>query len=184
MPKVANSGLLFCFFAGLMWSKLASVLLRYRFLVLFALAGGTVFMGTHIPNLRLIYEFGGLLPETDSTFIDHERFIEHFGAEGNILVIGVDDPKIYKAEGFQNWYDLTEDIRDIRVNVGGKSTPIIDSVFSVSHAFNVEKDTSDATFKIVPLASNMTRGGPAMSQDSVDLVYDQLRNLPFYDGVL
>jgi uncharacterized protein len=167
-----------------MWSKLASVLLRYRFLVLFALAGGTVFMGTHIPNLRLIYEFGGLLPETDSTFIDHERFLEHFGAEGNILVIGVDDPKIYKAEGFQNWFDLAEDIRDIRVNVGGKSTPIIDSVFSVSHAFNVEKDTSDATFKIVPLASNLTRGGPAMSQDSVDLIYDQLRNLPFYDGVL
>ncbi|HIB76813.1 MAG TPA: RND family transporter [Flavobacteriales bacterium] len=167
-----------------MWSKIASLLLRYRFFVLIALGGLTVFMGSYIPKLRLVYEFDGLLPETDSTFIDHERFLEHFGAEGNLLVIGVEDSKIYEAEGFQAWFDLAEEIRDVRVDVDGKSTVIIDSVFCVTHAFTVEKDTSDATFRVVPLASDLTRGGPALSQERVDEIYAQVRDLPFYDGVL
>jgi len=167
-----------------MWSKLASFILRYRFLVLVALGGATVFIGTYIPELRLIYSFDGLLPKTDSTYLDHQRFLKHFGAEGNLLVIGVEDSSLFEAEGLQNWFELSEDIRDIRVDLDGVQTVIIDSVFTVFNAFSVQKDTLDATFKVVPLASNLTRGGPAMSQDSVDLLYAQLRNLPFFDGVL
>ena len=176
--------MLCCFFVELMWSKLASFILRYRFLVLVALGGATVFIGTYIPELRLIYSFDGLLPKTDSTYLDHQRFLKHFGAEGNLLVIGVEDSSLFKTEGLQNWFELSEDIRDIRVDLEGEQTAIIDSVFTVFNAFSVQKDTSDATFKVVPLASNLTRGGPEMSQDSVDLLYDQLRNLPFFDGVL
>jgi predicted RND superfamily exporter protein len=167
-----------------MWSKLASIILRYRFLVLIALGGTTIYIGTYIPNLRLIYSFDGLLPKSDSTYIDHQVFIEHFGAEGNILVIGVEDSTLFESEGIQNWYELSEDIRDIRVDINGVETVLIDSVFSIFNAFTVEKDTSDATFNVVPLAANLTRGGPAMSQDSVDLLYEKLRNLPFFDGVL
>ena len=167
-----------------MWSKLASIILRYRFLVLIALGGTTIYIGTYIPNLRLIYSFDGLLPKSDSTYIDHQVFLEHFGAEGNILVIGVEDSTLFESEGIQNWYELSEDIRDIRVDINGVETVLIDSVFSIFNAFTVEKDTSDATFNVVPLAANLTRGGPAMSQDSVDLLYEKLRNLPFFDGVL
>ena len=167
-----------------MWSKLASIILRYRFLVLIALGGTTLYIGTYIPNLRLIYSFDGLLPKTDSTYIDHQVFLEHFGAEGNILVIGVEDSTLFESEGIQNWYELSEEIRDIRVDINGVETVLIDSVFSIFNAFTVEKDTSDATFNVVPLAANLTRGGPAMSQDSVDLLYEKLRNLPFFDGVL
>ncbi|MDE0721744.1 MAG: MMPL family transporter, partial [Flavobacteriales bacterium] len=167
-----------------MWSKIASIILRYRFAVLIALGGMTVFMATYIPKLRLVYEFGGLLPEDDSTYIDHIKFLEHFGADGNLLVIGIDDKKIYDAEGFQDWYDLAEDIRDVRVVVDGVETQIIDSVFSVNQTFTVEKDTTDATFKLVPLAPDLTRGGPPLGQERVDEIYSQVRNLPFYDGVL
>lgn len=167
-----------------MWSKIASILLRYRFVVLIALGGMTFFMGTYIPKLRLVYKFGGVLPEDDSTYIDHVRFLEHFGAEGNLLVLGVDDSKIYDAKGFQSWYNLAEDIRDVRVLVDGIETQIIDSVFSVTQAFTVEKDTSDATFMLVPIASDLTRGGPALSQERVDEIYAKARSLPFYDGVL
>jgi len=167
-----------------MWSKIASILLRYRFAVLIALGGMTVFMATYIPKLRLVYEFGGLLPDDDSTYIDHVRFLEHFGADGNLLVLGIDNKKIYDAEGFQDWYELAEKIRDVRVVVDGVQTQIIDSVFSVNQAFTVEKDTSDATFKVVPLATDLTRGGPALSQERTDEIYSNLRDLPFYDGLL
>ena len=167
-----------------MWSRIASILLRYRFAVLLVLGGITFYMGSKIPNLRMVYEFGGLLPKDDPTRLEFENFIEHFGAEGNIMVLGVEDPKVYTAEGFQSWYELAEEIREVNVQVNGVETQIIDSVFCISHAFTVEKDTAKRAFKVAPLASDLTRGGPSLTQERVDSIVQKVRSLEFFDGVL
>ena len=167
-----------------MWSRIASILLRYRFAVLLVLGGITFYMGSKIPNLRMVYEFGGLLPKDDPTRLEFENFIEHFGAEGNIMVLGVEDPKVYTAEGFQSWYELAEEIREVNVQVNGVETQIIDSVFCISHAFTVEKDTAKRAFKVAPLASDLTRGGPSLTQETVDSIVQKVRSLEFFDGVL
>lgn len=179
-----------------MWSKIASILLRNRLLVLLILGGLTVYMGSFIPELRLVYEFGGLLPEDDETRVDFEMFVEHFGAEGNLLVLGAESEKLYTAEGFQSWYELAEDIRDVKVDVEGVQTDIIDSVFCMAHAFTVVKSTKaflDTTtnevkdkpvFKIEQIAHDLTRGGPALSQERVDEIVNQIKGLEFFDGVL
>ena len=76
-----------------MWTRIAAILIRQRLLLLLLLGVGTAFMGGQIPNLKLQYEFGGLLPESDSTAIDYERFKKIFGTEGNVMLIGSDlDP--------------------------------------------------------------------------------------------
>ena len=149
-----------------MWSKIASILLRYRFAVLLALAGVTILMGSKIPDLRLVYEFGGLLPEDNETRIEFENFLEDFGAEGNLMVLGVDNPKIYTSEGFQSWFELAEDIRDVKVDIDGVPTDIIDSVFCITHAFTVVKDTVNRAFTVEPITRDLTRGGPAFSKAS------------------
>ena len=43
-----------------MWNKIAGVLIRQRFLWLLLLGIGTLFMGSHIPNVRLQYQFGAV----------------------------------------------------------------------------------------------------------------------------
>jgi hypothetical protein len=141
-------------------------------------------MGSKIPDLRLVYEFGGLLPEDDSTRVDFEEFLDHFGAEGNLMVLGVDDPMLYTSEGFQSWYELAEDIRGVKVMVDGVETDIIDSVFCITHAFKVAKDTSERSFTVVPLASDLNRGGPDLSQTRVDEIIAEVRDLEFFEGVL
>lgn len=141
-------------------------------------------MASYIPELRLVYEFGGLLPDDDSTRVDFERFVEHFGAEGNLLVLGAEDEKIYSAYGFQSWYELAEDIRNVKVDVEGVQTDIIDSVFCLAHAFTVEKDTARRTFKIEPIAHDLVRGGPELSQERVDEIIAEIKGLEFFDGVL
>jgi predicted RND superfamily exporter protein len=167
-----------------MWSNIASLLLRYRFLVLITLGGVTAYMGSYIPKLQLVYEFGGLLPEDDSTRVDFERFVEHFGAEGNMMVIGVEDEHLFTAEGFQSWFELAEDIRDVRVVFDGDSTVIIDSVFSLTQAFRVVADTPTRSFMALPIAHDLVRGGPALSQGRVDSIITEIHNLPFFNGVL
>ena len=122
-----------------MWSRIVSILLRYRLAVILAVVVVTVLMGLKIPDLRLVYEFGGLLPKDHPIRLEFEDFVDHFGAEGNLMVLGVNDESIYTREGIQSWHDLAEDIRDLRVYVKGVETEIIDSVFCISQAFTVEK---------------------------------------------
>ena len=73
-----------------MWTRIAALLIRQRLLLLLLLGLGTVFMGTRIPNVRLQYQFGGLLPKTDSTAIAYEHFKTVFGTEGNVMLLGAD----------------------------------------------------------------------------------------------
>lgn len=167
-----------------MWSKIASILLRYRFAVLLALAGVTILMGSKIPDLRLVYEFGGLLPEDNETRIEFENFLEDFGAEGNLMVLGVDNPKIYTSEGFQSWFELAEDIRDVKVDIDGVPTDIIDSVFCITHAFTVVKDTVNRAFTVEPITRDLTRGGPALPQKQVDEIVEKVKSLEFFEGIL
>ena len=84
-----------------MWNKIAGVLIRQRFLWLLLLGIGTLFMGSHIPNVRLQYQFGGLLPATDSTAIAYEEFKSVFGTEGNVMVIGSELPPLQSAEAWR-----------------------------------------------------------------------------------
>ena len=89
-----------------MWLRIASYLIRHRLPTVLALFAVTVMMGLQIPNLKMQYKYGGILPEDDPSELAHARFLESFGAEGNVLVIGVEDPRLRTAEGLQQWHGL------------------------------------------------------------------------------
>ena len=167
-----------------MWSRIVSILLRYRLAVILAVVVVTVLMGLKIPDLRLVYEFGGLLPKDHPIRLEFEDFVDHFGAEGNLMVLGVNDESIYTREGIQSWHDLAEDIRDLRVYVKGVETEIIDSVFCISQAFTVEKDTLDRSFVAKPIAHDISRGGPALSTERTNEIIEKVNSLKFFEGVL
>lgn len=174
-----------------MWTRIAALLIRQRLLLLLLLGLGTVFMGTRIPNVRLQYQFGGLLPKTDSTAIAYEHFKTVFGTEGNVMLLGADIAPLRTPEGLKAWDDLAETIRtmDVRRDTtdDGVDNPVplqlIDSVFCFTRAFDVEKDTTERRFVMVPLLS---RGDfLSIPGDSVtNKFFDRLFELPFYEGLL
>ena len=98
-----------------MWNKIAGVLIRQRILWMLVLGIGTLFVGSHIPNVRLQYQFGGLLPATDSTAIAYEEFKSVFGTEGNVMVIGSELEPLQSAEGLAAWDQLAHSIRTMEV---------------------------------------------------------------------
>ena len=150
-------------------------------------------MALQIPNLRLQYTFGGLLPSTDTTAIEYQHFIENFGTEGNVLLIGADARDLRSPEGLQAWYELAESIRfmDTRrdtVDDGiDKLVPLslIDSVFSITHSFSLEKDTALRRFALMPLVDpGAMEVGGAVDSTFVQNLFDQVESLPFYEGLL
>ena len=177
----------------MIWNRIASVLLRQRLLLLIIIGCLTVLMALQIPNLRLQYTFGGLLPSTDSTAIEYERFIDNFGTEGNVLLIGADARVLRTTAGLQAWYELAESIRGMdtsrdTIDDGLDSLvplSLIDSVFSITHSFTLEKDTALRRFALRPLVeSGAMQVGGSVDSVFVQNLFNQVESLPFYEGLL
>ena len=169
-----------------MWLRIASFLIRHRLPAVLALFAATVFMGIQIPNLEMQYKYGGILPEDDPAELAHAKFLESFGAEGNVLLIGVEDDRLRTAEGLMQWHALAEEIRALRVRVDGQPTVIIDSVFAITNAFEVAKHPTEKSFVLQPLAPDLldASGDATMTDERAGEIVDAVRGLPFYDGLL
>jgi len=73
-----------------MWEWLASRVLRNRTAILIGVLVVTVFMGYMATTVGMSYKHGGLLPKTDSAYVEYERFKERFGEDGNTIVVGAE----------------------------------------------------------------------------------------------
>lgn len=170
-----------------MWNTLASVILRYRLPVLIALLAVTVFMGWQAQDVRMSYKFGGLLPEDDPTNIAYEDFLKNFAEDGNVIVIGVGDSSLYHHANFSKWYQLSDQLREVKVPVRqttaeGTTTEMVnavDSVFSIGHTYRITRDDSLQRFDFERVFPSNPAG-----QAETDAGLNAVRSLPFYDGLL
>ncbi|MCH2199065.1 MAG: MMPL family transporter [Flavobacteriales bacterium] len=166
-----------------MWTSLATFILRYRLPILIGMLAMTVFMGWQAQNVRMSYKFGGLLPEDDPTNLAYLDFLENFSEDGNVIVVGVDDEALYELNNFNEWYELTNEVKKIKIASGSEPdaplVPAIDSVFSVGHSYTIVRDDSLERFGFERIFR-----GPPSSQAELDSALAKVKNLPFYDGLL
>ena len=170
-----------------MWSNLASFILRNRIVILVVLALATAFMVFQAGQVKMSYKFAGLLPKNDSAYIEYEKFIENFSEDGNVLVVGVNDPKLFALENFQAWYDLGRDLKGVSVKVtqeeNGQSQQIMksamDSVFSIAHCYTITKDEENRRFAFEQIQESRPE-----TQAEVDTALAKIRSLPFYENLL
>ncbi len=174
-----------------MWNKVAGVLIRQRLLWLLVLGIGTMYIGSNIPNIRLQYQFGGLLPATDSTAIAYEEFKSVFGTEGNVMVIGSELSPLQSAKALSAWDGLAHSIRTMEVvrdtTDDGKDNPVlvslVDSVFCMTAAFDVVRDTADRRFLLRPLLPDSVWHN-GLTDEAASAFFERLFELPFYEGLL
>lgn len=130
----------------------------------------TLFMGWEMKNVKVSYKFGGLLPKTDSAYVHYEELQSKFSEDGNVIVLGVKDPGLYKVENFREWYRLGNELKD---------QPGVDSVFSEAHLFELIRDDSLTRFNLEPVMKK-----EPTTQAGVDSLMARVRALPFYKGLL
>jgi len=138
--------------------------------ILVVLALITAFMAYEMKNVQVSYKFGGLLPKDDSAFVQYEELLSKFSEDGNVIVLGVKDPALYKLDNFREWYRLGLDL---------KAQPGVDSVFSEAHIFDLVRDDSLQRFMLDAVVKR-----EPTSQAEVDSIVRRVRSLPFYDGLL
>ena len=145
-------------------------------------------MGYMGSDVGIRYKFGGILPDTDSTLIRYKNFTSEFSEDGSILVIGVQDDKLYELEHFNAWKVLGDSLKAIRVPMAVKGkdgkkemqlVQAVDSVFSLANLYTINRNDSLKKFDFVKLT-----GRKFNSQQELDSALTVIRSLPFYQDLL
>jgi predicted RND superfamily exporter protein len=153
-----------------MFKFLVSIILRYRLVNLGVILVLTAIMGFYATRVDLSYEFAQMLPQTDSTSIIYEEFKKTFGEDGAVMVIGINDDRIFQLEKFNEWYDLTYKIKDLEG---------IEEVVSLARIYHLTRNDSIKKFDFQPIIEEK----PA-SQEELDSLKQRIFSYPFYHGFL
>ncbi|WP_019986508.1 efflux RND transporter permease subunit [Rudanella lutea] len=151
-----------------MWSAIARTILSYRLVwlgFLVVLTGVMAYFGT---RLQLSYQIARVLPLSDSTQYQYERFKERFGADGTLMVIGWQSDRWFDLPVYQGWYQMTEQVGKLQG---------VRQVLSSARMFNLQRN--DSTWGIRPVVTRMPQ-----TQAEVDSLKTQVLSLPFYEGLL
>lgn len=153
-----------------MWEWLANRVLRNRIAILIAVGVLTAFMGFMGSRVQMNYKHGGLLPKSDSAYVEYERFLRTFSEDGNVMVVGTLGEELYTPKNFGEWFRLGQEL---------KAIDGVDSVFSEAHLYELLRDDSLKRFRVTPVM-----GALPTTQIEMDSLRAHVRALPFYDGLL
>ena len=153
-----------------MWLKVSGIILRNRILLLCILTAITLFWGYHARNVEMSYEHASLLPKKDAAYFDYLKFTEVFGEEGNLIIIGIQDPAFFQIDRFRKWEEFENKLSQVEG---------VEDLLSVSKAYNLVKNTEDRRFEI-----NEIFPDTITSQAVLDQRVEILRSLPVYKNLL
>ena len=125
-----------------MWTKLAHFVIKFRLLLILAVALVTVFMASQLKYLELSYDFAKVVPAKDPDMLYFQRFTETFGEDGNLIVVGVKDSAVYDPLNFKRFKFMSDYIRNI---------PGVAGLVSLTNLSRLEKDTENKRFVQVPI---------------------------------
>ncbi len=154
------------------WARLSDLILNNRIAVLISIFAITIFLALQWRNLSLSYQEANLLPKDHAANVEYSQFLNRFGEEGNLIVIGFQDNTFFTPKAFAAWNDLMSGI---------KSCQEIDLVVSISDLKKLEKDTIQEKFQLKPFFDKSQIENPVyLKQIKLDL----FNNLPFYESLL
>ena len=153
------------------WSAVARFILRNRALIIIAIVGMTVFMGMQWKNMRFTYTEANLLPDDHPYNEEYVKFLDTFGEEGNLIILGVKDSSLFQLKNFLAWSKLSEEIRAYNE---------VDLTLSISDLRILEKREDSAAFNLVPFITDSV-----LDQKKLDRYqYELFNKLPFYEGLV
>lgn len=162
---------MFKLFTKNFWEVVARLILRNKIGILVAIILATLFFSYQWKYMRFTYTEANLLPDDDEVNITYNEFLNIFGEEGNLVVLGVKDSTLFTVEKLNAWNKLSEDF---------KSYPEVETVVSINDLKKLVKDTEQEKFVLKPFIKDSL-----VSIAQIDTLQKQLfEQYPFYDNFL
>ena len=153
------------------WDYIASKILRNRVFLLILILLFTIFMSFQWKNMRFTFTEANLLPDDHEVNIQYNSFLEKFGEEGNLVVLGFKDKNFFTEKNYKAWEKFVSEIKK------DKATEL---TLSIEDLRVLEKDTIAQKFKLVPFVNNDSISDAYLKNKEKEFYND----LPFYEGML
>jgi len=99
---------MFKLFSKDFWDVTASLILRNKIVILICIGLITFLLAQKWDNMRLAYSEANMLPDDHEVNITYNHFLETFGEEGNLIILGVKDHSLFSVEKLNAWNALSE----------------------------------------------------------------------------
>jgi len=153
-----------------MWINIARFILRNRIAILVALFLVTVFMGIMSRQIEMSYQYAPLLPKDDPTNVEYETFLDIYGDEGNMIIVGIQNEDFFELNEFNAWQQFSDSVSRIKGVTG---------VFSIGQTYNLKKNRQEKHFEIEPIFPKRVK-----YQTELDSLRAIFHNLPFYKDLI
>ncbi|WP_296635098.1 efflux RND transporter permease subunit [Polaribacter sp.] len=153
------------------WTRVASIILRNRYLVLIGIAIVTGLLASQMKYMKFSYTEANLLPENHEANLEYNAFLNIFGEEGNLVILGIKDSTVFTPKKFNAWNNLVNQFDDLEE---------IDFSLSIADVQKLKADRKKRKFILEKLYDK----NPSTKKE-VNEIKDQLfEKLPFYDNLL
>ena len=153
------------------WETVARVILRNKILILLVIAAATVFFGSQWQNMRFTYTEANLLPDEHEVNNTYNNFLDKFGEEGNLIILGVKDSTLFTVEKLNAWNKLSSEFGNYEE---------IETVVSLGDLQKLVKNTKKQRFDIEPFIKDSL----STLKQVETLQRELFEKYPFYDNFL
>jgi predicted RND superfamily exporter protein len=154
------------------WEVVARIILRNRIFILSIILLFTVFMAMQWKNMRFSHTEANLLPDDHEVNQEYNAFLDKFGDEGNLIIIGVKDTTFFRSKAFEAWTKMVSNL---------KKAKEVEMVISIESLQKLTKNSTEETFELVPLVDSKKTVDPLYLDSIKKELFEQL---PFYESLL
>lgn len=153
------------------WNSIARLILRNRIVIIVLILIATYLLSTQWKNMQFSYTEANLMPDDHEVNVSYNDFLEKFGEEGNLILLGVQDSALFTPEKFKAWNKLTDTLL---------TYPEVDQIISPASLQELKKFEDPKRFEMVPVL-------PEEDLDSEILATFENKlftALPFYENLV
>lgn len=153
------------------WETIARLILRNKTVIIIALVAATVLLAMQWDKMRFTYTEANLLPDKHEVNIEYNAFLDIFGEEGNLIVLGVKDSSLFSVEKLNAWN---------RFSNGFKAFEEVETVVSIHDLQKLVKNEAKQQFDMKPFI----RDSISSLEQLNSLTNELFNKYPFYDNFL
>ncbi len=162
---------MFKLFTNDFWDVTARLILRNKIIILIGILLTTIFFSTKWDNMRFSNTEANLLPDDHEVNITYNKFLNIFGEEGTLIILGVKDSTLFTIEKLNAWNKLSDSF---------KVYDEVETVVSIKDLQKLVKNTKDEKFDLKPFIKDSVT-----SIAQIETLQNELFNkYPFYDNFL
>lgn len=153
------------------WETIARLILRNRIVFIIILLLATLFFSMQWDKMRFTYTEANLLPDEHEVNLEYNAFLETFGEEGNLIVLGVKDSSLFTVDNLNAWNTFTDSF---------KTFEEVETVVGISDLQKLIKNEKKGQFDLEPFIKDSITSAKQIKALQDDL----FTKYPFYDNFL